>query len=52
VREKMHTKLELENLEGGDHLEDLGVDGKIILNWIFKKQEVRVWVQLAQDEVQ
>jgi len=27
-------KFWLENLVGRDHLEDLGVDGKIILEWI------------------
>jgi hypothetical protein len=25
------------NLEGRDHLENLGVDGRIILNWILDK---------------
>jgi hypothetical protein len=29
----MHTIFWLENLKGRDHLEDLGVDGKIILQW-------------------
>jgi len=30
----MHTVFLLENLKGRDHLEDLGVDGKIMLDWI------------------
>jgi hypothetical protein len=48
----MHTKLGLENLDEEDHLEDFGVDGKITLNCIFRKQNVRVWVQLIQDGIQ
>jgi hypothetical protein len=28
---------EMENLKGRDHLEYLGVDGRIILEWIFGK---------------
>jgi hypothetical protein len=33
----------LENLKGSDHLEDLGVDEKIILECILGKQGGRVW---------
>ena len=35
-----------------DHLEDLGVDGRIILQWIFKTWDGASmdWIDLAQDE--
>ena len=33
----MHIELWWGSLREGDHLEDSGVDVKIILNWIFKK---------------
>jgi len=29
--------------EGKNHLEDPGVDGRIILRWIFRKWDVRLW---------
>jgi hypothetical protein len=29
--------------EGKNHLEDPGVDGRIILRWIFRKWYVGVW---------
>jgi hypothetical protein len=32
----------LENLKGRDHLEDLGIDGKTILEWILRKYGRRV----------
>jgi len=34
-----------------DHLGDPGVDGRIILRWIFRKWEVggMDWIELAQD---
>jgi len=31
----MRTSFLLQNLNGRDHSEDLGVDGKIILEWIW-----------------
>jgi hypothetical protein len=33
----MHTIFWLENLKGRDHLEDLGADERIILEWILGK---------------
>jgi hypothetical protein len=34
-RGDMHTGFSWGNLKVRDHLEDLGVDGRIILKWIF-----------------
>jgi len=31
------------NLKGKNHLEGPGVDGRIILRWIFRKWDVGVW---------
>jgi len=41
----------VEKPEGKSHLEDPGVDGRIILRWIFSKWDVGVmdWIDLAQD---
>jgi hypothetical protein len=36
-REAMHTRFWWGNLRGIDHLEDLGIDGSIILRWILRK---------------
>jgi hypothetical protein len=33
----MHTKIWFGPLKGTDHLEDVGVDGRIILDWILAK---------------
>jgi hypothetical protein len=40
----------LESVKGRDHLEDLGVDGKIILEWIFGKESGGVidWMHVTQ----
>ena len=40
------------NLRKRDHLGDPGVDGRIILRWIFRKWDVcgdMDWIELAQD---
>jgi len=39
------------NLRESDHLEDLGIDKRIILRWIFRKWDVRGmdWMELAKD---
>jgi hypothetical protein len=33
----------LETVKGRDHSEDLGIDGKIILEWMLGKQDEKAW---------
>jgi hypothetical protein len=40
---EMRTKFWLENLKRGDRTEDLGVDERIILEWILGKWGGKAW---------
>jgi hypothetical protein len=37
-------KIWSENLKGRDHLEDLGLGGKIMLDWILRRRSGKVWI--------
>ena len=42
-RAQVYTGFWWENLRERDHLGDPGVDGSIILRWIFRKWDVGLW---------
>jgi hypothetical protein len=45
----VHTGFWWGNLRERDHLQDPGVDGKMILRWIFRKWDYgSEWIDLAQ----
>jgi len=49
-RRDVHTEFWWGNLRERDHLEDLSIDERITLKWIFKLQVGRVeWIDLAQN---
>ena len=47
----MHTEFRWGNVRERDHSEDLGLDGKVILKWIFKTwgEGGMDWIYLAQN---
>jgi hypothetical protein len=46
----VHTGFWCGDLREGDHLGDPGIDGRIILKWIFKNLDGGMdWIELAQD---
>jgi hypothetical protein len=46
----VHTEFWWGNLRKRDHLRDPGVDGKVILRWIFRNWDGGIeWIDLAQD---
>jgi hypothetical protein len=34
-----------EHLKGRDHLENIGIDGRIILKWILRKEDETAWTE-------
>jgi hypothetical protein len=46
VRGEVHTGFWWRNLRERDHLEDRGIDGRIILKWISRKWDGGAWAGL------
>ena len=46
-RGEVHTGFWWGNLREIDHLEDPGIDGRIILRWIFRKWTGSMWLRIV-----
>ena len=42
----MHTGIWLDNVQERDHMEDLGICGRVVLKWVLKKW-MRLWTGLT-----
>ena len=42
----MYTGFWWGNLRERDHLQDPGIDGRMILRWVFRKWDVGAWIEL------
>jgi len=48
----LHTGFRWASLRKRDHLVDPGVDGRIILRWIFRKWDVGIWTGLGWPRIE
>jgi hypothetical protein len=41
---EIHNTFCFENLVEGDHMEDLSIDRKVVLKFMFEKRELNLWI--------
>jgi hypothetical protein len=47
-KREIDTKSWSAHLEEGEQLEHLGVDGRIILKWILKREDIKYWTSFIR----
>jgi hypothetical protein len=47
VRGEAYTRFRWGNPRDRDHLRDPGIDGRIIISWLFRKWDVVLWTGLS-----